>query len=1021
MWLYLQMAPGQAKADEGRLNLYDWDWDQAPIVALNGEWVFYPHQFIIPGQAEPAGARLVRLPSQWDAAMKSDGGADRGYASYRLQLHIDASLGQTYRIRVPSVPSSAALYVNGQLLAQSGQPASAAENVVKGYVPFSGEFKPETNQLQIVILVSNFEDHAFSGILQPVKIGIASRMEKSTFLAMGIEGAVCLLLLLYVIFSFILFFVGVRQRAIIYFALLVACAIVSILIDDERLLQRGTSISYEWVTKLLLLSFMGASLFNMQFIRTMESPYPLPVFSRWLMRLCLLYAALIVVLPSRLLSYTDTFHTLLTAVLFLMAPILAFRAYRKGDADMLFILLGVSAIMSNMTWGIIKSTGLIESGYYPFDTIIAFLFFSLYGFKRYFRATSSSVMLAERLLQANKKKDEFLVNTAHELRNPLHAIMNMAQAILESGTANQGSRNEERLRLLLSVGKRMTFMLNDLLDLDRFKEGKIRLNPEPVHLQPLVVGLLDMVSYMTEGKRIVIKNEVSRRLPPVYADEGRLLQILFNLLHNAIKFTHKGEICIQAEAVGGEVRIHVADTGIGMDEATMLRIFHPYEQGGGQSGEYVSGLGLGLAISRQLAELHHGTIKVSSKRNEGSIFTLHLPSAASMKSKASLNETEELETSAIQQQWDMLDHPMLDMKVETRDDSSLHSLLKHREKPRILAVDDDPLNLHVLENVLDGNRYILVSVASAKEALERLHSEAWDLLITDIMMPGMSGYELTREARLHFSHSELPILLLTAKNQIQDMETGFAYGANDYLSKPVDRTELLARVYGLTEAARAAREQARIEAAWMQAQIEPHFLFNTLNAIAALSEIDTERMRNLIDAFSEYLRNSYDFQNSDQLSTLDKELKLVRAYLRIEQERFGDRLEVVWRVDEELTPQLSVISIPPLTIQPLVENAVRHGIMPRAQGGTIRISVSSETAHIKIAIHDNGVGMDREKIARVLSPGEGRTRKGIGLRNTDYRLKKLYGAGLSVISAPNEGAALSFLIPHVLLGHTEKP
>src|SRR5690625_3178755 len=150
------------------------------------------------------------------------------------------------------------------------------------------------------------------------------------------------------------------------------------------------------------------------------------------------------------------------------------------------------------------------------------------------------------------------------------------------------------------------------------------------------------------------------------------------------------------------------------------------------------------------------------------------------------------------------------------------------------------------------------------------------------MMPRMSGYELTRIIRKRFTISELPILRLTARNRPEDIENGFLAGANDYVTKPVDAVELKSRVNALTEVRKSSRERLRMESAWLQAQIQPHFLFNTLNSIIALSEIDTTRMQKLLEAFSNVLRGKFNFQNINEFVPIESELDLIRSYLYIE-------------------------------------------------------------------------------------------------------------------------------------------
>lgn len=215
-------------------------------------------------------------------------------------------------------------------------------------------------------------------------------------------------------------------------------------------------------------------------------------------------------------------------------------------------------------------------------------------------------------------------------------------------------------------------------------------------------------------------------------------------------------------------------------------------------------------------------------------------------------------------------------------------------------------------------------------------------------------------------------------------------------------------IYFFQKYAQALHERMHMEAALLQAQIKPHFIINTFNSIAALGRIDLDRMDDMIEELSTYIRLSIDSQNTDGLAPIERELDLVRSYLYIQEKRFGDRLKVSWEVDWE-----AQANIPPLTIQPLVENAISHGILKRISGGTIRIVIRKEEGGVTVAIHDNGVGMSRDAVTGLLETN-GRHKRphgGIGLRNTDRRLKQAFGEGLAIESVPGEGTTVSFRVP----------
>ncbi|MGC7930349.1 ATP-binding response regulator [Lysinibacillus sp. VIII_CA] len=496
---------------------------------------------------------------------------------------------------------------------------------------------------------------------------------------------------------------------------------------------------------------------------------------------------------------------------------------------------------------------------------------------------------------------------------------------------------------------------------------------------------------MIEGKPVQFVLKIPEDFQRVLADENRVIQIVFNLVHNAVKFTNEGSITISSYTRNGMANIVITDTGIGVDDETMRRIFERYEQGTISKTMVEGGFGLGLNICKRLIELHGGTLKAQSIVGQGSTFTFTLPLAVES------NVQEPLEKG--RQSVSKIPERITPLQTDLEHEQSTE--FNH---PRILVVDDEPINLRVVETILANEQYDIVTVTSGIEALVCIQSHEWDLVISDVMMPKMSGYELVRLIRKQFFITDLPVLLQTARSQPQDLENGFLAGANDYVTKPVDALELRSRVAALIKVKRSIQERHRMEAAWLQAQIEPHFLFNTLNAILTLSEMDSERTSRLVEALSDFLRESYNFQNVEALVPLENELTLIQAYLYIQQERFGDRIQVKWDLEASTD-----VLIPSLTIQPLVENALQHGILKRTEGGTIHIRIYERESQLEITVSDNGVGIDEQRLSQLLQTKQ-QPSGSIGLMNTHLRLQQHYGQGLHITSKLHEGTAVSFVV-----------
>lgn len=1005
IWITWNFPPPYPNATQGTVDLTTWDFSSNQAIPLKGEWEFYTDAFYMNDYENPPAPPkpdYIHVPSNWGQTLNPADHSPIGYGSYRLLIHIHANEKQLLGIRVPPIPTASELYINGQLLAYSGTPGKDIDSFTARKVPYYANFYPEGETIEVVIQVANYYDYLKGGLTSPVLIGTQHAIEENIWYSRSMQLLVCAVLLIHAVYACLLLFIGGRIPGLLSFFLLIVSTIISILIDDERLLQIWLPINYDWISRLFHLSYLGiiyflfknATLFAVG--RTSSRRY------RWFNYICSLYAGIVLFLPLQPLLKLGYFNIPFYLFTIVAVPTLTFRSAKQGNRDAMFLLIGGITITINAIWGIVNTFYFPEIGFYPFDLIFAVLAIASYWFKRHINSTTELRLLTEKLQKDNKRKDDFLAHTSHELRNPLHGMLNIAQAVLDDEDARKESRHQESLRLLISVGRSMSFLLNDLLDISRLKENSIYIHPAPIRIQAVASGVIDMLGFMSEGKPIRIINEIPESFPQVQADENRLTQILFNLLHNAVKFTMRGRIELRATVQNGYARITVSDTGVGIDKATMQRIFLPYEQAD-SSVTSLGGIGLGLSVCKQLVELQGGTIFAESVLNHGSTFIFTLPLAMTVDTTKRNDPSPDVATLSAH----AVDTAAAASKVVDITELPAASELPSPaiDKIRILAVDDDPVNLRVLTHALASEPYIIGTAINGNDAIELLDTVKWDIMIIDVMMPGMSGYELTQRVRQRYSLAELPVLLLTARSQPEDIRYGFLAGANDYIIKPMNTLELKSRIRALTDLTLAVRDRMYMEAAWLQAQIKPHFFFNTLNSIVALSEIDTHRMHKLADAFSLYLHASFDFKNSDKLVSLSSELELVQAYLSIEKERFEDRLQVQW----DLKASLEML-VPPLSIQPLVENAVLHGILKRVRGGSILIRIDEYEDRAEVYIEDDGVGMDETTVRNILVRSSAKEHKGIGLINTDQRLKQLYGQGLRIESRPNEGTIVSFQI-----------
>jgi len=1020
----------QVTIKQGQLDLRHWDAGADEILLLDGEWEISPHQWLFDGKERAELTKetpqLIQVPGEWNGVLHPENPEPYGFASYRLRLYVNPDKDLTYSIRLSSIRSASEVYVNGRLLAKSGQVAETKDEYVAKNLPYSASFTADENGvIEIVVQVANYVDVRSSGIIRSIKFGTEEAVMKDMKLSSFMQLIAVIIYMVHSVYALILFFLGNREKKLLYFSLLTFCiTITSLLSNDEKLFHQFFDIGYDWDFRLtntmLVLGFYAL----LQCTDHRELPYwrkifPLYTFGN------LGTAGITLFLSTHQVITIFPVYYILVAIAMVVTVMAIYKKIIKNIQEHPLLLFSLMALIHHYIWVFIWRAMGVSVIHYPFDLIIALGCFASVAFKDYFKVHAETKELAATLQRMNETKDQFLANTSHEFKNPLHGMMNMSQSVLQREQHLLQKKSIKELETVLSVGRRMTLILDDLLDVMSLREGSPRLKKRAVLIQPIITGVIDMLQFIVEVKPVKIVMQIPEDFPPIMADENRLIQIVFNLLHNAVKFTNEGEITIQAFIKEGMAYIMIADTGIGMSEDMQKRLFYPYEQANDRETMIEGGFGLGLSITKQLVELQSGTLEASSVLGKGSQFTFSLKLADEEMEEAKFLNRDEIaiarsriqtedETQPLVSSFEWLllhESPFVGNVVNDENDDPLPSIKKvpslrdgKRVRSRILVVDDDPVNLQVLEAILLSEEYEVTTVTSGKEVLSLIEKQEWDLIISDVMMPQMSGFELTRRIRKRFTLTELPILLLTARSQPKDIQTGFIAGANDYVTKPVEPTEIRSRIVALTTIKQMVQEQLRLEAAWLQAQIQPHFIFNTLNAAIALSEIDIEKMQHLLEEFSDFLRHKFKFQNMEELIPIDEELEIVRSYLHIEKVRFNERLQVVWQLDD-----CEELKVPFLSIQPLVENAIRHGLMKQARGGTIVIRICVVDTIATIVVEDDGVGMDSVKLQNILER-KANNRLGVGLINTDQRLKRHFGAGLQIKSTLGKGTTASFSV-----------
>jgi PAS domain S-box-containing protein len=390
-------------------------------------------------------------------------------------------------------------------------------------------------------------------------------------------------------------------------------------------------------------------------------------------------------------------------------------------------------------------------------------------------AERNARMAAQR---ATRIKDEFLATLSHELRTPLSAILGWTQVLLKSDTENDPSRQRRAIEVIDRNARAQVQLIDDLLDLSRIMAGKIRLELQPLSLSTAIEAAVESARPAADAKDIRLNAILDQVRGTINGDGARLQQVVRNLLTNAIKFTPKGgQVQVLLQRINSHLELSVSDTGIGIPASFLAHVFDRFSQRDSSTTRVFGGLGLGLAISRQLVELHGGSIRVTSEgEGLGTTFFVELPLSVGQPGEES---SEPAHPTAETQPAELVPLPRLD---------GIHAFI----------VDDEPDAREVLERILRNQGATVTGFASAAAVLAALQTTKPTIVVSDVGMPEMDGYQLMRSVRASEPRlGRIPALALTAFARSEDRSRSLLAGYQAHLAKPFDVGELILLVADL--------------------------------------------------------------------------------------------------------------------------------------------------------------------------------------------------------------------------------
>jgi signal transduction histidine kinase/ActR/RegA family two-component response regulator len=729
-------------------------------VPLNGEWKFYWRQLLWPGDTAVKTPDYVTYPSLWNK-IKLHGQTlpVEGYATYSLTILLPKDRPQL-ALLMPDVYCSYRLFINDSLQLSNGRPDTTEENAIPFWSTQTVNFPSAADTIHLLLQVANFW-HSKGGSYKQLIV------QKSNELHLNLQRdraydlllAGCLFMGGLFFFGFYAF--GSRDKAILYFSLF--CIVYSYrMIGTSLYVLHSVFPDLSWFITIRI-EYLSLTLGVALFSRYFQSVYPKDA-NRYIVNgvvwICLFYSFIIAVTPPWIFTkgLMPFLGVMFMYIGFAFYSCIRAVKYKRVGAPFALMSCGVMLLVFliiNLNYFQIVSTDkwIVFAGYV--------LFFFLQSLVLSHRFAYTLKKAADEAKQGLRTKTEFLSTMSHEIRTPLNVVIGMAHLLLRNTPRKDQEKN---LNVLLFSANNLLSIVNDILDYNKIEAGKINFEMIPMDIASIAQHITGGLSSKAVEKNITLTTEIDSRIThKIIGDPTRTSQVIYNLVHNAIKFTEEGSVLlsVQVEKITEEnitLTIRVADTGIGIEPGKQQLIFDRFTQADSSTSRSYGGTGLGLAITKRILELQGVALNLQSQPGKGSVFFYSQLFALS-------NEPVVQEV-----QYDN----------ETAD--------KQLQDVPILVVEDNPFNVLVAQSLLERSGAIVEVANNGEEALEKIQPGKHRLVLMDLNMPVMDGFEATR--RLRARGVTLPVIALTASLPAEVEKDVQSAGLTDIVVKPFNPDEL---------------------------------------------------------------------------------------------------------------------------------------------------------------------------------------------------------------------------------------